>query len=241
MDTPFGAASPVHSKFMARPDPAARWTRAEQSRPNFVYATNYLIDIKSLVIMDVKATCAIRQAEVGASRTMLDRTENRFGTRPDLLAAETAYDNAEKLGWPVKKRSIVPFIPIIDKSERTDGTWSRADFEWDEAKDQYICPEGHVLTQYRRNYSNPNRGQDTGRRKKYRALKATCQAGPSKEICCPKAEAQYVTRELHDISGGGVDPVEAEMGPGPIQTIRVSPPMKTSGGQRSTAHAVHAF
>jgi hypothetical protein len=183
---------------VAKSDPAAQWTRAEESRPYFAYATNYLIDTKSSVIMDVEATRAIRQAEVGASRTMLDRTEKRFGIRPDWLAADTAYGNAENLGWLVEKRSIIPFIPVIDKSERTDGTFSRSDFEWDEANDQYICPEGHALKQFRRNYSDPNRGQETDGRKKYRALKATCQACPSKEICCPKAEARYVTREPHE-------------------------------------------
>ena len=197
-DAAFGAASPTQPKFVAKSDPAAQWTRAEESRPYFAYATNYLIDTKSSVIMDVEATRAIRQAEVGASRIMLDRTEKRFGIRPDWLAADTAYGNAENLGWLVKERGIIPFIPVIDKSERTDGTWSRSDFEWDEANDQYICPEGHALKQYRRNYSDPNRGQDTGGRKKYRALKATCQACPSKEICCPKAEARYVTREPHE-------------------------------------------
>ncbi len=87
---------------------------------------------------------------------------------------------------------------MIDKSERTDGTFSRSDFEWDEKNDQYICPEGHALKQFRRNYSDPARGQDTGGRKKYRALKATCQVCPSKDICCPKADARYVTREPHE-------------------------------------------
>jgi hypothetical protein len=50
----------------------------------------------------------IPQAEVGASRTMLDRTEMRFGIRPDWIAADTAYGNAENLGWWVKGRGIVP-------------------------------------------------------------------------------------------------------------------------------------
>ncbi|OIQ28402.1 MAG: hypothetical protein BM562_12875 [Alphaproteobacteria bacterium MedPE-SWcel] len=151
-------------------------------------------------------TRAIRQAEVGASRTMLDRTEKRFGIRPDWLAADTAYGNAENLGWLVEKRSIIPFIPVIDKSVRSDGTFSRSDFEWDEKNDQYICPEGHALKQFRRNYSDPNRGQDTGGRKKYRCLKATCQACPSKEICCPKADARYARgasdrRPRHELTG----------------------------------------
>jgi len=124
---------------------------------------------------------------------MLDRTEKRFGIRPDWLAVDTAYGIAENLGWLVRKRSIIPFVPVIDKSERTDGTFSRSDFEWDEANNQYISPEGHALKQFRRNYSDPDRGQDTGGRKKYRSLKPTCQACPSEEICCPKADARYVT------------------------------------------------
>jgi hypothetical protein len=35
----------------------------------FAYADNYLIDVKFGIIMDVKATRAIRQAEVGAAKT----------------------------------------------------------------------------------------------------------------------------------------------------------------------------
>ena len=112
-DAAFGAASPVHPKFIAKSDPAAQWQRAEEGRPYFAYATNYLIDTKSSVIMDVEATRAIRQAEVGASRTMLDRTEARFGIKPVWIAADTAYGNAENLGWLVKQRSIIPFIPVI--------------------------------------------------------------------------------------------------------------------------------
>ena len=44
------------------------------------------------------------------------------------------------LGWLVE-REIVPHIPVFDKSGRSDGTWTRADFDWDAGNDQYICPE----------------------------------------------------------------------------------------------------
>ena len=43
------------------------------------------------VIVDVEASRAIRQAEVGAAKTMIDRTEDRFGLKPARLAADTAY------------------------------------------------------------------------------------------------------------------------------------------------------
>ena len=39
------------------------------------YSDNYLIDVKFGVIVDVGASRAIRKAEVGAAKTMIDRTE----------------------------------------------------------------------------------------------------------------------------------------------------------------------
>jgi hypothetical protein len=41
-----------------------------------------LIDTEHGVIVDAEATRAIRQAEVGAARTMLERTETRFRIKP---------------------------------------------------------------------------------------------------------------------------------------------------------------
>ena len=97
-DAAFGAASPVTPKFIAPSDPAAQWTGAHKGHAFFAYATNYLIDTDHGVIVDVEATRAIRQAEVGAARTMLERTEERFGLKPDYLVADTAYGSADNLG-----------------------------------------------------------------------------------------------------------------------------------------------
>jgi len=67
---------------------------------------NYLIDVKFGVIMDVEASRAIRQAEVGASKTMIERTEERFGIKPKLLAADTAYGSGANLNWLVKDKKL---------------------------------------------------------------------------------------------------------------------------------------
>jgi len=88
--------------------------------------------------------------------------------------------------------------PVIDKASRTDGTWGREDFKWDEQNDQYICPEGHALKQFRRNYSDPNRGPAGKGRTKYRGLKLTCQNCPSKSNCCPNTDTRSITREEHE-------------------------------------------
>jgi hypothetical protein len=82
----FGAATDVDPKFVSPSDPAAQWTGAMRGPAFFAYADNYLINVKCGIIMDVEASRAIRQAEVGAARTMIDRTENRFGLRPERLA-----------------------------------------------------------------------------------------------------------------------------------------------------------
>ena len=130
-DAAFGAASPVTPKFISRSDPAAQWTGAHKGHAFFAYSANYLIDTDHGVIVDVEATRAIRQAEVGAARTMLERTETRFGVKPDSLTADSAYGSAESLAWLVKQKGITPLIPVFDKSNRTDGTFSRADFAFD--------------------------------------------------------------------------------------------------------------
>ena len=94
---------------------------------------------------------------MGAAQTMIDRTEERLGLKPDRLVADTAHGSAENPAWLTRQRSIIPFIPLIDKSERKDGAFSRSDFKWDEDNDRYICPEGKHLLQSRRNYSDPRR------------------------------------------------------------------------------------
>ena len=88
----------------------------------FAYADNYLIDVKCGVIMGVEASRAIQQAEVGASQTMIEQTEERFGLKPKWLAADTAYGSGANLNWLVKDKEIAPHIPVIDKSKREDGT-----------------------------------------------------------------------------------------------------------------------
>lgn len=71
-DAAFGAASEVTPKFISPSDLAAQWTGAHKGHAFFAYATNYLIDTDHGVILDVEATRAIRQAEVGAARTMIE-------------------------------------------------------------------------------------------------------------------------------------------------------------------------
>ena len=140
----FGAATEVQPKFVSPSDPAAQWTGALKGPAFFAYADNYLIDVQCGVIVDVEASRAVRQAEVGAARTMIERTEERFGLRPQRLAGDTAYGTAPMLNWLVEEKQIAPHIPVFDRSKREDGTFSREDFRYDESTDTYISQPGNA-------------------------------------------------------------------------------------------------
>jgi hypothetical protein len=117
--------------------------RRPQGPAFFAYSDNYLIDVKFGVI--VEASRAIRQAEVGAAKTMIERTEERFGLKPERLVGDTAYGAAPMLNWLVEEKGIAPHIPVFDKSKRDDGTFSRSDFRYDPTGDVYHCPRGKRL------------------------------------------------------------------------------------------------
>ena len=164
----------------------------------FAYADNYLIDTDHAIIVDVEATRAIRQAEAGAARTMIDRTLARFGLYPERLIADTAYGSADMLGWLVYEHGIEPHIPVFDKSERRDGCFERADFTYDHKADAYVCPEGKQLRPRQKAYRMPRPLVDEDGMVRYRASKLDCDNCPLKPRCCPKAPARKILRSIHE-------------------------------------------
>ena len=187
----WGAASETVPKFISKADPAAQWTGAHKGHAFFAYSNNYLIDLKVAIIVDVEATRAIRQAEVGATRTMIERTEERLELCPERIVADSAYGWAEMLGWLVEERAIEPHIPVFDKSARTDGTFSREDFAYDQQSDVYICPDGKVL-------ASTGTLVNDGATLLYRASKYDCDACQLKPQCCPRTPSRKVTRSIHE-------------------------------------------
>lgn len=197
-DAAFGAATEVTPKFISPADPAARWTAAHGGLAFFAYATNYLIDLEHAVIVDVEASTAVRQAEVTAAKTMIERADERFDLYPERLAADTAYGAAEMLEWLVHDRGIEPHIPVFDKSARKDGTFSRADFVYDHEKDTYACPAGKELRKSHRPFTTPRTGVAKDNTMRYRASKSDCDICPMKLRCCPNAPARKVPRSIHE-------------------------------------------
>jgi len=189
-DTAWGAASDVVPKFVSPSDPAAQWTGVHKGPAFFAYSDNYLIDVKFGVIVDVEASRSIRQAEVGAAKTMIERTE-RFGLKPERLAADTAYGAASMLNWLVEEKGIAPHIPVFDRSKRDDGTFSRSDVRYDPTNDVYLCPTGKTLT-------TTGTLVNGGTTLLYLARKHDCDGCELKSICCPKVPFRRIPRDVHE-------------------------------------------
>jgi hypothetical protein len=190
-DAAFGAASEVTPKFVSPSDPAAQWTGAMRGPAFFAYADNYLIDVKSGIIMDVEASRAIRQAEVGAAKIMIERTEERFDIKPARLAADSAYGSGTTLDWLVNGKKIAPHIPVIDKSNREDGTFSREHFRFDKERDVYTCPAGKVLT-------TTGKLVNDGETLLYLASTRDCRCCLLKMKCCPNTPFRRVPRSIYE-------------------------------------------
>ena len=159
---------------------------------------NYLIDVDNAIIVDVEATTAIRQAEVTAAKRMIERSLEGFALDPARLIGDTAYGSAEMLNWLVHDRGIEPHIPVFDKSQRPDGTFSREDFTYDHVSDTYRCPAGKTLQRYRRRFTVPRSGVMKNNMIYYRASKHDCGPCPLKSGCCPNEPARKVQRSIHE-------------------------------------------
>jgi hypothetical protein len=139
--------------------------------------------------MDVEATTAVRQAEVGAAKTMLDRTAARLDVTPSRLVANAGYGSAQMVGWLIDERGIEQHVKLMDKSERSDGTFSRSDFAFNPEGNFYVCPGGRELKKYPRAFSKPRAGPTKDDTFLYFARKRDCDAFALKPKCYP-ASAQ---------------------------------------------------
>lgn len=180
-------------------DPASRLTASVGKPAFFGWSTNYLIDVKNAVIMDVAATPTIRSEEVDSTKTMIDRVEARFDVKPKRLIGDTAYGVARMLDWIVNEKEIEPHVPLWEKGEkRADGSFPRSAFPYDPASDTMTCPGGKKLRLYNRTFNKPRSGVDKDGFMRYRALTKDCQACILKEQCCPGQPHRKVTRSQHE-------------------------------------------
>ncbi len=187
-------------KALSPTDPCAAWTTRGRHKVMFGYSLNYLIDTKKTVIVDVEPTPTRISKEVDATETMVERTEQCFGLKPNAIAGDVAYGTGALLGRLVE-RGIEPHIPVWDQSEvASKGKFVRADFVYDEKRDVYTCPNGNEL--------RTSGTAHDGTTLKYLAKRSDCARCPIKHRCTTGRER----RIQRDVNEAARDHVRSLMG-----------------------------
>ena len=184
-------------KSISLTDPMARWTAAK-GPAIFAYSTNLMIDVENAIILDVEATPGYRSDEVESTKILLERIEKKHQLKPKRLMGDTAYGSAAMLGYLVNEKNIEPHVPIWDKSKRDDGTYSIADFAWNEKEDHYRCPQDKLLQHSHRNFKVPRTGITKDNTIIYRSWKLDCDRCPEKLRCCPNTSNRKIARSIYE-------------------------------------------
>ncbi len=180
-------------------DPYASWTSGTGEKAFYAYSTNYLIDIEQNIIMDVEPSTANRIAEVHSTRMMIDRVEESFDIKPNLLIGDTAYGAAPMLDWLVQEKDIAPHVPVWQKGQNK-ALFGRDDFSWDAQADKYVCPAGKDLLSRKRNFTKKPSLVTKSNTINYRASQLDCRTCHLKEQCCPNALFKRIQRSVYEES-----------------------------------------
>ena len=125
-------------------------------------------------------------AEVEVMKIVTGRAGEMFAIKPRRLVGDTNYGVAAMLGWPIDEKGIIPHLPLWDKSEHHDDTYSCSVFLFEAENNRYVCPAGKYL-------QPPQRGQ-AKTLFLYRASVNDCRACELKPKCCPDMVARKIDR-----------------------------------------------
>ena len=142
----------------------------------------------------MEATPAYRTDEVNATRTMVDRVEERFDIKPTHLIGDTAYGTDEMLGWMVDEKAIEPHVPVWDKAERKNGSLGRSDLRWEAEADEYRCPQDKPL----RSTGKPTSDDSLI----YRSSVHDCAGCELKSRCCPNTTHRKIAGQVNESARG---------------------------------------
>jgi transposase len=164
-------------------DPEARWVK-KQGKFIRGYSAQVAADVEQQVIVAVKAASQATDSE--QLNPMLQEIEKTVGQAPEQLVADSAYytDDAVLQAAQSRTKCLVPDSETAaqlnnpKRGQSQEAAYHTSRFKYDEAKDEFICPQGKVLRFWRNHY----RGGPT---KVYRCWE--CDSCPFRAQCTKSA------------------------------------------------------
>ena len=177
-------------KVISPTDPCSAWTAKANKRVQFGYGLNYLIDIENAVIVDVEATPARTYDEVAATKTMIERTEERLRSEARSACGRYGLWNGQ-VPWLARRHRHHAAHSGVGEARSRRRHVLAPRLRLRRGLQHFTCPSGKRLQQYRRNFEHERSGVTKANTRIYRASTFDCRSCPLKSKCCPeRAHAQ---------------------------------------------------
>ncbi len=102
------------------------------------------------------------------------------------------------LAWMVEEKDIEPHVPVWDKTERKNDSFSSNDFHWNEEAEEYRCPAGNALRREWRAFKNERSHVTKANTIIFRSRQTDCATCPMKAKCCPNTSIRKIARSVHE-------------------------------------------
>jgi len=122
----------------------------------------------------------------------------RFDIKPKRLIGDTAYGTAAMLHWLVDEKQIEPHVPVWDHTQRAPEALSNSDFQWNEQRNEYRCPQGYALRCDWRPMTEVRTYVTQEDTIIYRSRQSDCARCPMKSKCCPNTDIRKIRRSIHE-------------------------------------------
>jgi transposase len=168
-------------------DPDAALMAVKKGGLHFGYHDHYAVDGgKARIILEVLVT----PADVMENQPFLDmlwRARFRWKIHPRQVTGDTTYGTVDSI-VEVERQQIHAYVPLPDFDQRT-GFYGPSKFTYDPERDEYRCPEGHVLRRRKAKYTEGT--------VVYQAEAATCEGCPLKAACTESTQGRQIHRSLY--------------------------------------------
>jgi len=119
---------------------------------------------------------------------MVEAVEQNLGTLPQEASADAGYSSYENLEY-IQQRGLDAYIPddffvVLEKKGESEKRYHKSNFQYDEMRDVYICPEGQDLKRYQemKRKGKPPFIVYRGKFCKGCAVREECTKGPARRI-----------------------------------------------------------
>ena len=173
-------------------DPDAKLARKSiQGATNLSHAATYMMDNRHRIIVGADAGSPDKKTDCDAALQQLQRVKWNYRLKPKTLGADKGYAAGEFIN-ALFGENIQPHIPMAEHLRHTAvGIYLRERFQYDEARDVFICPEEKELKYWGIHKKS--------RQHVYRARKKDCQQCPQKPSCT-KDQARSVSYHIYEAS-----------------------------------------